>query len=268
MLTAEKIILHRTENYSLSMNPICSAPGSHTFYDKIPPYLHEHPRDCPRWTMTIGRLLTEVTGLDSSEADGLPQKICVVDKQQLMQVLLLNGNGRTQQQRSKRQNNLDEEQRQLDEAENYSLSTMITVEPMHGELVSHEVRHTRRSVTVMLNGVPVRMQLDTASDVTMVSEAVWDRIGRPATHPSTHRASCGSGRNLVLREFDCSVTIDEIVAIARIFVTTSQLNLLGINLINQFNLWSLPMDKFCDQMYRGSEDSQAKSPTVSTIRTA
>ncbi|EDS42189.1 conserved hypothetical protein [Culex quinquefasciatus] len=33
-----------------------------------------------------------------------------LDKQQLMQALLLNGNGRTQQQRSKRQNNLDEVQ--------------------------------------------------------------------------------------------------------------------------------------------------------------
>uniref|UniRef100_A0A8D8A777 (northern house mosquito) hypothetical protein n=1 Tax=Culex pipiens TaxID=7175 RepID=A0A8D8A777_CULPI len=41
-----------------------------------------------------------------------------LDKQQLMQALLLNGNGRTQQQqRSKKQNNLDEERRQMDEAE-------------------------------------------------------------------------------------------------------------------------------------------------------
>ncbi|EDS26106.1 Tbp-1 [Culex quinquefasciatus] len=129
-LLSSTLFRRSAKGVASTMNPIYSAPGSHTFYDKIPPYLHEHPRDCPRWTMTIGRLLTEVTGLDSSEADGLPQKICVVDKQQLMQALLLNGNGRTQQQRSKRQNNLDEERRQLDEAENYSLSMMITVEPM------------------------------------------------------------------------------------------------------------------------------------------
>ncbi|EDS43135.1 conserved hypothetical protein [Culex quinquefasciatus] len=70
-------LLRGTENYSLSMNPTCSAPGSHTIYAKILPYLHEHPRECPRWTMPISRLLTEVTGLDSSEADDLPQKICV-----------------------------------------------------------------------------------------------------------------------------------------------------------------------------------------------
>ncbi|EDS41137.1 conserved hypothetical protein [Culex quinquefasciatus] len=58
--------------------PNLSAPGSHTIYAKIPPNLHEHPCECPRWTMPISRLLTEVIGLDSSEADGLPQKICVV----------------------------------------------------------------------------------------------------------------------------------------------------------------------------------------------
>ncbi|XP_058828765.1 uncharacterized protein LOC131688492 [Topomyia yanbarensis] len=57
---------------------ICSAPGSHSLFAKIPPYLHEHPRECPRWTMPIGKLVTEVAGIDISKDDGLPQKICVL----------------------------------------------------------------------------------------------------------------------------------------------------------------------------------------------
>ncbi|XP_065089417.1 uncharacterized protein LOC135710700 [Ochlerotatus camptorhynchus] len=57
---------------------ICSTPGSHSIFVKIPAYLHEHPRECARWTMPIHRLVTEVTGLDITVDDGLPQKICVL----------------------------------------------------------------------------------------------------------------------------------------------------------------------------------------------
>ncbi|XP_019546550.3 uncharacterized protein LOC109416897 [Aedes albopictus] len=57
---------------------ICSAPGSHSLFLKIPAYLHEHPRECARWSTPIHRLVTEVTGLEITPDDGLPQKICVV----------------------------------------------------------------------------------------------------------------------------------------------------------------------------------------------
>ncbi|XP_055536127.1 uncharacterized protein LOC129724878 [Wyeomyia smithii] len=57
---------------------VCSAPGSHSLFAKIPPYLHEHPRECPRWTLPICKLLAEVTGIEISEDDGLPQRICVL----------------------------------------------------------------------------------------------------------------------------------------------------------------------------------------------
>lgn len=136
------------------------------------------------------------------------------------------------------------------------------------KLTGSAVHPKRRYVTTVLNGIPVQMQLDTASDVTMVSEAVWNRIGRPTTQATTHRVSCASGKELVLREFTCAVTINEIVDEVKIFVTTSQLNLLGIDIINQFNLWSLPMDMFCDRIDRGAVDSPPMSPTVSAIRTA
>ncbi|XP_055595279.1 uncharacterized protein LOC129745915 [Uranotaenia lowii] len=66
-----------SENIS-SLCRICSAPGSHSLFAKIPPYLHEHPRECGRWKKPIHKLVTEVTGLDISEDDGLPLKICVL----------------------------------------------------------------------------------------------------------------------------------------------------------------------------------------------
>lgn len=61
-----------------SLCRICSSPGSHSILDKIPPYLHEDPCEYPRWTAAIRKLITDVTGLEISKDDGLPQKICVL----------------------------------------------------------------------------------------------------------------------------------------------------------------------------------------------
>ncbi|XP_055625322.1 uncharacterized protein LOC129768001 isoform X2 [Toxorhynchites rutilus septentrionalis] len=57
---------------------VCSSPGSHSIFDKIAPYLHAHPREIPRWGTPICKLVTDVTGLEISKDDGLPQKICVL----------------------------------------------------------------------------------------------------------------------------------------------------------------------------------------------
>lgn len=61
-----------------SLCRVCSAPGSHSIFQRIPAYLHEHPRECARWPFQIHRLITEVTGLEITQDDGLPQHICVL----------------------------------------------------------------------------------------------------------------------------------------------------------------------------------------------
>ncbi|XP_055632818.1 uncharacterized protein K02A2.6-like [Toxorhynchites rutilus septentrionalis] len=112
----------------------------------------------------------------------------------------------------------------------------------------------RRYVWVKLNGTPVRLQLDTASDITIVSEKVWNRIGQPAGVPASQTAKSASGEQLDLQcEFVSDVEINGTTHSGRIFVSTHPLNLLGIDLIDKFQLWSLPMDKFCN-FVGGSND--------------
>ncbi|XP_038103986.1 uncharacterized protein LOC119765023 [Culex quinquefasciatus] len=64
-------LLRGTENYSLSMHPTCSALGSHTIYAKIL---------CPRWTVPISRLLTEMTGLERVPAALLASRYLVTQQ--------------------------------------------------------------------------------------------------------------------------------------------------------------------------------------------
>lgn len=47
-------------------------------------------------------------------------------------------------------------------------------------------------------------------------------------------------------EFSCTVTVNEFESTGIIYVANNSLNLLGIDFIDKLNLWSLPMDAFCN----------------------
>ncbi|XP_062540765.1 uncharacterized protein K02A2.6-like [Armigeres subalbatus] len=89
------------------------------------------------------------------------------------------------------------------------------------------VQQRRRFVSVGLFGSKIRLQLDTASDITVISRKSWQKIGSPALSPATVKAKTASGNVLLLDgEFECNVTIGEITRRERIRVTANQLHLL------------------------------------------
>uniref|UniRef100_A0A182NPN6 ZAD domain-containing protein n=1 Tax=Anopheles dirus TaxID=7168 RepID=A0A182NPN6_9DIPT len=57
---------------------VCSSPGSHSIFGRIPAYCHEHYREYARWKQPIFLLIAEVTGVEIKENDGLPKRICVL----------------------------------------------------------------------------------------------------------------------------------------------------------------------------------------------
>ncbi|XP_058129955.1 uncharacterized protein LOC131286858 [Anopheles ziemanni] len=61
-----------------SLCRVCSGPGSHSIFARIPAYCHEHYREFARWKQPIHTLISEVTGIEITETDGLPKKICVL----------------------------------------------------------------------------------------------------------------------------------------------------------------------------------------------
>ncbi|XP_035793822.1 uncharacterized protein LOC118467434 [Anopheles albimanus] len=55
---------------------ICSSPGSHSIFTRIPAFLHDHYREYARWKQPIYLLIVEVTGVEITNNDALPKKIC------------------------------------------------------------------------------------------------------------------------------------------------------------------------------------------------
>uniref|UniRef100_A0AAG5DTI7 ZAD domain-containing protein n=1 Tax=Anopheles atroparvus TaxID=41427 RepID=A0AAG5DTI7_ANOAO len=72
-----RTVVEEAENID-SLCRVCSAPGSHSIFARIPAYCHEHYREYARWKQPIYLLISEVTGIEITDNDGLPKKICVL----------------------------------------------------------------------------------------------------------------------------------------------------------------------------------------------
>ena len=57
-----------------------------------------------------------------------------------------------------------------------------------------------------INVRKIRLQLDTTSDITLISRKTWEKLASPAERPSKHIARNASGNDLKLQnelELDC-----------------------------------------------------------------
>ncbi|CAI2738976.1 unnamed protein product [Dicrocoelium dendriticum] len=106
----------------------------------------------------------------------------------------------------------------------------------------------RKYVTIMINHVPVCLQLDTASDITIISESTWCKLGKPACVQTSHVAHDASGSELpFLGQFSCEFSLRNLHANGVCYVTRyGHLNLLGIDWIDKLDLWSIPLNSICD----------------------
>ncbi|XP_055585498.1 uncharacterized protein K02A2.6-like [Uranotaenia lowii] len=122
-----------------------------------------------------------------------------------------------------------------------------------GVFIINQVEHRasrRKFASVLVNGQPVSLQIDSASDISIISSKVWEQIGKPTMKPSSSQATNASGQPLtLLGEFNCEVTINGQTQQARCFVTSvSGLNLIGIEWLDLFDLWSIPFKSICNQI--------------------
>ncbi|CAH8523836.1 unnamed protein product [Dicrocoelium dendriticum] len=101
----------------------------------------------------------------------------------------------------------------------------------------------RKFVDVLVNGQSVRLQLDTVSDITIISENL---------------CAC-SGRVQLTGQLHCSVSFRGTTFNAIRYITKAQLNLLGLDWLETLDLADLPLRAICSAVH---------SPAVPNDRTA
>ncbi|GAA55003.1 hypothetical protein CLF_106337 [Clonorchis sinensis] len=104
----------------------------------------------------------------------------------------------------------------------------------------------RKYVTIRANGSTIRLQLDTASDITIVSRRTWRKIGSPELRPTMNTARNASGGKLqLLGEFDCEMEIAGHRDCGIVYLAVCELNLLGIDWIDRLHLSTMPIENLC-----------------------
>lgn len=112
----------------------------------------------------------------------------------------------------------------------------------------NKVDSNRKYMSVSMNNIPVTLQIDSASDITIISEDTWNLLGKPSTRKTEHVANDASGKALnLLSEFQCNITFNHITKVGTCFVTSvKNLNLLGIDFIEKFGFWNVPINSICN----------------------
>ena len=102
----------------------------------------------------------------------------------------------------------------------------------------------------MMNSTPVRLQLDTASDITLISQQTWQLIGKPPIKQTDQRATNASGGKLtLLGEINCDVIRNDVHMIGTCYLTNRpNLNLLGLDWIEGLKLFDIPLNSVCNQI--------------------
>lgn len=111
--------------------------------------------------------------------------------------------------------------------------------------INSEIR--RKFVNVNICGVKIKLQFDTASDITLISRQTWEKLGSPDLKPTTSEAKTASGKPLnLVGELTCSIKLGNIIKDGTCFVTNHpNLNLFGLDWIELFELWSKPLSAIC-----------------------
>ncbi|XP_035912575.1 uncharacterized protein LOC118512363 [Anopheles stephensi] len=128
------------------------------------------------------------------------------------------------------------------------------------------VRASRKFVEVSINGVGIRLQLDTGSDISVIGRSAWEKVGKPSLVQPTVCAKTASNERLeLLGEFRAEVAICNATKPAIIRVAQVDLLLLGADLIDLFALSSVPMDVFCAKVSTTAQipkELQSRFPEV------
>ncbi|BHF68672.1 hypothetical protein SprV_0301171100 [Sparganum proliferum] len=107
----------------------------------------------------------------------------------------------------------------------------------------------RKFVDVLLNGHAVRLQFDTASDIIIISERLWQSLGSPTMQQTSQSATSACGGLLqLIGQLQCCVSFRGTSITAVCYITTSDLNLLGLDWIEQLGLADMPLRVVCSQV--------------------
>ncbi|XP_059221513.1 uncharacterized protein K02A2.6-like [Stomoxys calcitrans] len=131
-----------------------------------------------------------------------------------------------------------------------------------------QFKKLRKYVTVSMNAKQVKLQVDTASDITIISISTWKFIEEPEAFTTTDTANDANANKIkLLATFSTEVTIGEISKIVDCYISnTENLDILGIDWIEKFNLKCLTTAHWASNFQNAKEVFIPKRPVPYAAR--
>ena len=109
----------------------------------------------------------------------------------------------------------------------------------------------RKHIMVRIKNIQQRLLFDTGADISIISETVWKKIGKPELQPPEQTARDASGNLLnIIGQCKTEVEFQEKVISATLFVTQhNHLNIMGTDLMEQLEIWNLPIQSICNNIH-------------------
>lgn len=109
---------------------------------------------------------------------------------------------------------------------------------------------TRKFVEPAIDNTKVRLQLDSGSDWTIISQENWKRIGSPKLSNCEEKAISASGDHVdMLGKFTARLRLHGEEDVGPCYVAKSDLNLLGSDWMEVLKLWDVPIASVCNSIH-------------------
>lgn len=161
----------------------------------------------------------------------------------------IQSNGGTDSSKTNNRNNSNQNKRHNKSSESRSISIVNKID-------QHSMR---KYIPVRIDNTQIDLQFDTASDITIISESTWKKIGSPTISPTTHQARGASGQSVPLTgEIKCSISTINRSSTGICFISKlNGLDLLGIDWIEKLQLWDIPISSVCNRMELTDQSPEA-----------
>lgn len=130
--------------------------------------------------------------------------------------------------------------------------------------ISAKASQNRKFVETNINGSSIKLQLDTGSDITIISQENWRLLGKPMLQPTSNVGSA-SGDSFSLKGFfPCVMKLGGVEEFGEVYVANHKLNLFGADWIHIFKLWDTAPSAYCNSVRVNDNSSQSLMATVKT----
>ena len=122
-------------------------------------------------------------------------------------------------------------------------------------------------MAVQLNGHPVQPQVDTASDITLISQSLWETTGQLSLTSTGYVAQSASGDCVhITGEVPATIKLKNKTASGTIYIANSSHNLLGLDFIEPLGLLDIPLNQICKVVSSSSPQNNTIDQTKEIMK--